>query len=256
MIGNYKLANRLSEAYANGEIGPVLKTDTYQISDYNNYNDPYARMNNLGSSEMLDRYSGNPVSVQQRQRFGEIANQILDENDELTAARNANLLNFQNSLTNSFSSNSPQMINRGSLSHQLSHSSHNNQTLQNLNKTINNVATDVQELTQYVPVQKINDLRNEIKDYVDNKEGYQLSNNYRQERDYRNGYIDYERNCKQITLIIIIILVSSFMFYMLVQLYMAQKRLEYLFVYTIPKDNIYYQMQQNAQQYNAQQYNA
>ena len=153
MIGNYKLANRLSEAYANGEIGRSFGgnyPNVYQTSDFNNYNDPYMSVNNLGSNEITNRFIGNQTTMQQQAHFDEISRHIMDENDALTAQRNANLLNFQNSLTNTFSGNSraqmnPQLMTRGGISPQM------NPQLNN--QVIANNAS--QQLSQYVPAQQV-----------------------------------------------------------------------------------------------------
>lgn len=240
MNGNWKLANRLSEAYALGEIGRSYGgsyNNQYLNTAYDNYPcDRNELVNNIGRSEMLARYSGNPISIEQQRCFGEIANEIIDQSDLLTATSNQNILGLSNEMSNTFSNNNRVQ----------------SQQMQTLQPRRSQKPKLAPRLNNYVAAGSIKDTQSVNDDYgefnnYDDRESFQVNNSYRQERDYRQRYLNPEDNRRQLTLIVIYLLVGAFILFMMMQIYSNQKKLEYIVgIYACnPVNSPYYRIYAN-----------
>lgn len=229
---NPKLASRLAESYASspfdfGSNGNNMGGNTYFNNSYNNFRDNENWISNNTMSERINTYSSNPDGMSQQMRFNEITNQWLGSEQERNKPNN-----FINNLTNSFNG---------------------------INGNVYPVQqkTVPQELTN-VYSERVNDpssvyqqqmMVNEMKQQQRapqftkvNKEGFDID--YTTERKFRNGTLTNELIAnKQTTLIIIVLSIVGFILFMLFQLYMSQKRLEYMInIYRdVPINSPYYQ---------------
>jgi hypothetical protein len=204
---NPRLASKLSEAYSNGEVsrsfgGSYL--NTYPNTTFNNFGgDENWITNNIGSG-VIDTYNGNPEGQQQQMRFNEIASQVLQEQQSMNPIQNPNqsLLDFANNL--SHQSNNPTTY----LPYMRSQYNQNDQAsiipTASPNRTQLNDQTIKQEM-------------NKQYDYVP----------YSMERKFNSGELAGGLN-KNTAMLIGIICIIGFMMFMLIQLYMSQKRVEYI----------------------------
>jgi len=223
---NPKLVSRLAESYSNGNMMKAYAGgNNYFNNSYNNYrgDEEWVSNNNAGINQ-INTYSSNPEGLKQQQRFNEITNQWLPAEQEQINKSNQSLINFANNLSNSFNG-------------------------------INGNVYPVQQHRQIPP-----DLRNAYAEPINDPsatyqqqlaisdsnnapltEGFNI--NYSTERKFRNGTLTNEMINKQTTMALIVVCVIGFILFMLVQLYMSQKRLEYmLHIYRdIPINSPYYQ---------------
>ena len=239
MMGNYKMIDYLSNEYALGELGRSYGgnyTNQHPDTSYNNYpNDEPVLRNNFGGSEMIARYSSNPISLAQQSRFNEVANELLDQSkymSTLPVERNR-AADFIDNLSNTFShddgrgiSSRYQQYNRGNPQIQPQHN-----------------RPQFRMLNSYAPSQPVQDNREEAK-----VEAFKFTDpTIKQERDYRQRYLEPEDNRKQLTLVVIALIVGAFILFMMMQLYSNQKKLEYIVgIYAAaPRHSPYYNIYAN-----------
>ena len=213
---NSRLASKLSEAYSNGDFGTAFggnHSNTYSNNTFNNFaGDENLLTNNIGSG-IINTYNGNHEGQQQQMRFNEIASQVMQEQHAMNPIQrpNQSLINFANTLSHPSNNNSylPYVANSQQMGD-------NDYAVSPVTKSqINDPSASQQMVYDYMP--------------------------YSMERKYRNGELTNGLN-KNTTMLIGVICVIGFMMFMLVQLYMSQKRVEYLVTLyrDIPINSPYY----------------
>lgn len=203
---NPKLMNRLAESYSNGEMMKAYSggsNNSYFNNSYNNYRgDEEMILNNNAGINKINNFTSNPEGLKQQMRFNEITNQWLNDQNQL-AKPNQNLINFANNLTNSF-----------------------NGIDGNTYPVQQHQQIPTEMTTAYA--EPINDPNSQAQQAsLTAKEGFDMP--YSTERKFRNGTLVSEAMNKQTTMALIVICIIGFILFMLVQLYMSQKRLEYMF---------------------------
>lgn len=236
--------SKLAEVGAVGNIDYTYgnnPTNSYPNVGYNNYNGNLESMrNNVGGLEMRNMYNSDPLSVQQARRFNEIVPHLVEGTDYVANKANQNYLNFANEMSNTFAGNS-----RAKSVPQLQSQQITPRIREGLNQDIERA-----QLMDITSRTEENDNRESFLFRPTTSEN-NVFNNYRFERDYRTGLIGDEKNRKQLTMVVVAILVGGFMLFMLFQLYLNQKKLEYMLeVYRLdPIHNSYYRIQSNQDEY-------
>ena len=196
---NPRLVNRLAESYENGDMMRAYGTggNTYFNNSYNNYKGDVGWSSNNEGTNQIYNFTSNPESLKQQSRFNEITNQWMNEDQVVKA--NQNLINLSNDLSNSLESK------------------------QGKNYPIR---SEVPQEMKVAYAEPINDPNYQpTAQQALQKEGFNFD--YSTERKFRNGTLIDELHKESITMIVIICVIV-FILYMLIQLYISQKRLEYM----------------------------
>ena len=244
---NPRLVSKLSESYSNGDVGRSYGgnyTNSYPNTTFNNFAGDDNYITNQNSINTINPYNGNPEGTKQQQRFNEIANQVLNQQREFNEQTrnnenvklNNNLLEFVNSLSHPINNRNavmpPSMIPQ---SQQLPQSAQMTQIDDSMSRNMMNEQLQQQEINNVRPMEPIGPINN-TETFIP----------YRMERKYRNGELTNDLFSKNTTVLIIVLCVIGFILFMLVQLYMSQKKLEYMVnIYrNIPINSPYYITQQ------------
>ena len=219
---NPKLMSRLAESYSNGEMMRAYSGggNNHFNNSYNNYrgDENWINNNNEGVNQ-INSFTGNPEGLKQQQRFNEITNQWLPAEQAQITKSNQGLLNFANNLSNSFNG-----VN-GNVYPVQQHQQIPQEMKTAYAESINDPTNQYQKQLVVSDNQQQQIASNNIT--IPSKEGFDID--YSTERKFRNGTLTNDIINKQTTMALIVICVIGFILFMLVQLYMSQKRLEYMF---------------------------
>lgn len=213
---NPRLTSKLAESYANGTMSRTFNGNSYLSNGFNNYigNENWVQNQNIGEN-IIHGYNGNPDGSTQQMRFNEIANQVLNQQRE-----------FENQSSYEEKPNQNLLKFADSLTHPFNNRTYNMpqqmmtpQVFQNPNQSLNQNTSPINQNTdQYssspTPL------------------AHQTLN---------------QKNMNSI-LIIICVVLTLFLF---IQLYLNQKRLEYMITLyrDIPVNSPYYMAQRFGNQY-------
>lgn len=224
---NSRLASKLSESYANGDMSRSFGgnyTNSYLPNTFNNFagEDRWISNQNEGVNR-INSYSGNPDGLLQQQRFNEIANQVLNQQQELSETQtykaNNGVLQFADTLAQPFNTR---------------------------NYVIPNNTPPA--IAPQATVSQLNDINSQRQHEIESCHCSDMPNNtetfvpYSMERKFHNGTLTNPLMDKNTTMIMLTVLVIGFILFMLVQLYMSQKRLEYMvsLYRDVPARSLYY----------------
>ena len=231
---NPRLTSKLAESYANGTMSQAFNGNSYLSNGFNNYNgnENWVQNQNFGENA-IHSYNGNPDGLTQQMRFNEIANQVLNQQREFESQAspneerpNRNLLEFANSLAHPFNNRTyglPQQMMTPSIFQNQNISSQNmssqNMSSQNMN----------QHLNQNISSQNIS------------------QPNMNQNISQPNHQSLNQKNMNSVLVIICV----AFALFLFIQLYLNQKRLEYMITLyrDIPVNSPYYTTQRFNNQY-------
>ena len=235
---NPRLTSKLAESYTNGAMSQAFNGNSYLSNGFNNYNgnENWVQNQNFGENT-IHSYNGNPDGLTQQMRFNEIANQVLNQQREFESQAspneerpNRNLLEFANSLTHPFNNRTyglPQQM--------MTPSIFQNQNISqpNMNQPLNpNISQPNmnQPLNQNISSQNI------------------PSPNISQPNI--PSPIHQSLNQKNMNSVLVIICVA-FALFLFIQLYLNQKRLEYMITLyrDMPVNSPYYTTQRFNNQY-------
>ena len=231
---NPRLTSKLAESYANGSMNNAFNGNNYLSNGFNNYNGNNTWVQNQSIGEnTIHNYNGNPDGLTQQMRFNEIANQVLDQQREFERQTskdekiNKNLIDFANSLSHPFNNRTyelPQQMMQPMVQN-------TNQPMIPMSDQLMNSQPMIQNTNQAMMNDRLI--------------------NTQQNKNHLFSPISQTINQKNMTSILVIICVIVFISFLFIQLYMNQKRLEYMITLyrDIPINSPSYIMQKADNQY-------
>ena len=155
---NPRLTSKLAESYANGTMSQAFNVNSYLSNGFNNYNgnENWVQNQNFGENT-IHSYNGNPDGLTQQIRFNEIANQVLNQQREFESQAspneerpNRNLLEFANSLTQPFNNRTYKLPQQMMVPQIFQNQNNPSSNDQNMNQNMNqNTSPSVQHTNQY-----------------------------------------------------------------------------------------------------------
>ena len=233
---NPRLTSKLAESYTNGAMSQAFNGNSYLSNGFNNYNgnENWVQNQNFGENT-IHSYNGNPDGLTQQMRFNEIANQVLNQQREFESQAslneerpNRNLLEFANSLTHPFNNRTyglPQQM--------MTPSIFQNQNISqpNMNPNISSQNISSQNISSQNISQPNISSQNISSPNISSPNHQSL-------------------NQKNMNSVLVIICVA-FALFLFIQLYLNQKRLEYMITLyrDMPVNSPYYTTQRFNNQY-------
>ena len=157
---NPRLATKLSESYANGEVSRSFGgnyQNSYMPNSFNNFagDENWIRNNNEGINT-INNFSGNTDGFKQQMRFNEIANQVLNQQREYNQLRQPNqaLLDFADNLAHPFNNANYRPATASLMAQQQEPSGQLNQMA--TVSRLNDCPTCKQQMNEYVHIMVIN----------------------------------------------------------------------------------------------------
>ena len=243
---NPRLATKLSESYANGEVSRSFGENylnSHMPNSFNNFADDenWIRNNNEGINT-INNFSGNTDGFKQQMRFNEIANQVLNQQREYYQLKqpNQSLLDFADNLAQPFNNANY----RSSMANLMTQ---RQKSCGQLNQSAN--ATKLNECPPcYQAMNEYNDQEQQMNMPKQQQETFIP---YSMEKRYREGKLKPILD-KDTSMVLIAVCIIGFILFMLVQLYMSQKRLEYMvqMYRDVPINNLAYNVSQGQKQMN------